>query len=137
MDMRKGLGLDLGLGLLACVAIGCYGDYYTDYGYQEGIGVTVAVAPPAPLVERPPPQPYGGAAWVSGYWDWAPRYHRYSWVPGYWGPTPRPGVVYVPPSWSRSAHGYYRVPGRWVAGPPYDRYGRRVYYDAFGRPHYF
>jgi hypothetical protein len=130
------------LGMVACAAAGCYGSYgygYTDYGYQQGVGVTVAVAPPVPIVETPPPPPYAGAAWSSGYWDWVPAHRRYSWVRGHWGPPPRAGVVYVPPSWTGSPRGYYRVPGRWIAGPSpsYDRYGRRVYYDAYGRPHYF
>jgi hypothetical protein len=44
----------------------------------------------------------------------------------------------MPPSWQLSTHGgYYRVPGRWIAGAPVDRYGHHVAYDSLGRPHYF
>ena len=100
--------------------------------------VTIAVPPPAPVPEVPPPQPYASAVWMSGYWDWRPDLNRHVWVAGHWATPPRAGVAYMPPSWHPYAGGgYYRVPGRWVAAPNQDAYGRHIAYDQSGRPHYF
>ena len=121
----------------AVTAAGCYGDEYAAqpvYAHP----VTVAVAPPPPVDEVPPPTPYANAVWMSGYWDWRPDLGRHVWVAGHWGTAPRAGVVYMPPSWHAApSGGYYRAPGRWVAGTSRDAYGRHIAYDSNGRPHYF
>ena len=117
---------------------GCYSDEYASQPAYAARPVTVAVAPPAPVPEVPPPEPYAGAVWMSGYWDWRPDLGRHVWVAGHWGTPPRPGVAYMPPSWhAYPGGGWYRVPGRWVAGPNRDAYGRHIAYDQNGRPHYF
>jgi hypothetical protein len=117
---------------------GCYGEYRTsDHGTYASVSTAVDVAPPAPIVETPPPAPYAGATWTAGYWDWHAPQRRYIWVGGRWSQPPRPGVVYQPPTWHHDGRGYVRQPGRWVPGQTVDRYGRRVWFDAAGRPHYF
>jgi len=118
---------------------GCYDDQYAARPvYATPQPVTVAVAPPPPVDEVPPPEPYVGAVWLAGYWDWRNDLGRHVWVAGHWAAPPRAGVVYVPPSWHVAPRGgYYRVPGRWVAGVARDRWGRHLAYDAYGRPHYF
>ena len=119
--------------------VGCYGDdYVARPAHVVTQPVTIAVAPPPPVDEQPPPEPYAGAVWMAGYWDWRADLGRYVWDAGHWAAPPRTGVVYMPPSWHASVHGgWYRVPGRWVAGLPRDQYGRHLAYDSAGRPHYF
>lgn len=120
---------------------GCYADEYatpTVTVYHARAPLTVAVAPPPPVDEVPPRAPYPGAVWMAGYWDWRADAGRYVWIAGHWAAPPRAGIVYMPPSWRVSPHGgYYRVPGRWIAGSPRDAYGRHLAYDSAGRPHYF
>jgi hypothetical protein len=126
--------------LLGVVAFGA-ACYYHDTAYERvayNRPVTVAVAAPPPIEEQPPPEPYLGAAWMAGYWDWRADLGRHVWVAGHWATPPRTGVVYMPPSWQPDAHGrYFRVEGRWVAGVARDPYGRHLAYDSLGRPHYF
>ena len=124
---------------LFAVGAGCYGDdYATTPAFAAARPVTVAVAPPAPVDEVPPRQPFVGSAWMSGYWDWRGDLGRYVWVAGHWGYPPRAGLAYMPPSWQpASGGGYYRMPGHWVQGPNRDVYGRHLAYDSWGRPHYF
>jgi hypothetical protein len=120
------------------VGVGCYGDEYSAQPSYAVRPVTIAVAPPPPVDEVPSPEPYAGAVWMAGYWDWRADLGRHVWVAGHWGTPPRAGVAYMPPSWHPyPSGGYYRVPGRWVAGPSRDAYGRHIAYDSNGRPHYF
>lgn len=132
----------LGPALFALVVVGagCYhDDEYAQpaYSYATPRPVSVAVPPPPPVDEVPPPKPFAGAVWMAGYWDWKPDLHRHVWVAGHWTTPPRAGVVWVPPRWESDGHGgYYRTGGRWVAGVTQDRYGRQVWYDTLGRPHY-
>jgi hypothetical protein len=125
--------------LLATIA-GCGGGYtYSTTTYVPTpvpSETAVAVAPPAPIPEAPPPRPYYGAIWQSGYWRWSPTTAQYAWSPGRWTAPPRPGVVYLPPHWERNGSGWILMEGRWVTGQAYDRYGRHVWYDNKGRPHY-
>jgi hypothetical protein len=130
-------------GLLIAVVVagaGCYSDEYATPPVYAAAPrpVTVALAPP-PLVEEVPPQePYPGAVWMAGYWDWRASENRHVWVAGHWATPPRTGLAYMPPSWHADAHGgWYRMPGRWVNAPTRDAYGRHIAYDSLGRPHYF
>jgi WXXGXW repeat (2 copies) len=134
--MRTLGGLLIGVVLAGA---GCYSDEYASQpAYATARPVTVAVPPPAPVDEVPPPEPYPGAVWMAGYWDWRADQNRHVWVAGHWATPPRAGVAYMPPSWHADPHGgYYRMPGRWVAAPTRDAYGRHIAYDSYGRPHYF
>ena len=124
---------------VVALGAGCYhDDYATQPAYATTRPVTVAVPPPALVEEQPPPEPYAGAVWMAGYWDWRADLGRHVWVAGHWGAAPRPGLVYMPPSWHADGRGYYyRSQARWVPGVARDPYGRHVSYDALGRPHYF
>lgn len=134
--MRLHGGL-LVVGVVALVA-GCYHDYASDQPAYSSRPLTVAVAPPPPIEEQATPEPFVGAVWISGYWDWRGDLGRHVWVPGHWTTPPRTGVVYMPPSWQPDGHGrWYRVPGRWLSGVARDPYGRHLAYDSLGRPHYF
>lgn len=131
----------LGGALLAVVMVGagCYHDEYSEpaYAYQTPRTVSIATPPPSPVDEVPPPRPYAGAEWMAGFWQWRPDAGRYVWVAGHWATPPRSGVVWVPPSWHSDARGgWYATPGRWAPGVSVDRYGRQVWYDTLGRPHY-
>jgi hypothetical protein len=133
--MRTLGGVLLGVVVLGA---GCYhDDGYATATYPRARPVAVAVAPPAPIDEQPPPEPYAGSVWMAGYWDWRPDMGRHVWVAGHWATPPRAGVVYMPPSWQSTGRGYVRTPGRWVQGQSRDAYGRHVAYDSYGRPHYF
>src|SRR5262245_28171356 len=134
--MRPWTGLLLGA---MAVGAGCYTDGYVyPSSYSGARPLTVAIPPPAPLVEQPPPEPFAGAVWMAGYWEWQPDLGRHVWIAGRWTAPPRAGVAYMPPSWRSYGRGlYYRVPGRWVVAPPRDAYGRHVAYDSLGRPYYF
>jgi hypothetical protein len=131
----------MGLVLFGALVIGagCYGyDYAVTPARPVAPVVSVAVAPPPPATEIPPRQPYPGAVWMAGYWDWRADLGRHVWVAGHWATPPRAGVVWMPPQWRMSPSGsYYRVPGRWVAGTATDRFGRHLAYDSMGRPYYF
>jgi hypothetical protein len=125
--------------LLLAATAGCHSDYYypTATTYPAVHGVTVATPPPLPLVETIPPSPFYGAVWQAGYWDFNPMTRRFVWIHGRWAATPRDGVVYLPAHWARTHNGYVLISGQWRLGQPYDRYGRHVWYDGSGYPHYF
>ncbi len=120
------------------VASGCYGTATYSTGRVSGYSASIDIpaAPPEPIVETPPPAPYPGAAWTAGYWDWRPDARQYVWAEGRWVMPPSAGVVFMPPRWERGRVGWRRAPGRWVPGESQDRFGRRVWFDALGRPHY-
>lgn len=119
------------------LGVGCYADEYAYPSAQTGGAVSIGVPPPAPVAEVPPAAPSPGMAWTAGYWDWQPASGRYAWVAGHWVVPPRAGVVWVPPEWHADEHGrYYRSQGHWTPGVTRDRYGRQVWYDSAGRPHY-
>jgi hypothetical protein len=125
--------------LIALVGLGA-GCYHDEYGrpVHTSARLVVSVPPPAPVDEVPPREPYPGAVWMSGYWDYRIDLGRHVWIAGHWAAPPREGVVYMPPTWRSDGRGrWYRVSGRWMAGPQRDAYGRHVAYDAWGRPHYF
>src|SRR5438270_6870747 len=90
-------------GLLLGVVVAGAGCYSTDTAmepvYARARPVTVAVAPPPPVDEVPSPEPYVGAVWMAGYWDWRADLGRHVWVAGHWGTPPSAGVAYMPPSW--------------------------------------
>jgi hypothetical protein len=122
--------------LMLAAGAGCYGT--VGYDARVPADVAVTVAPPEPLYETPPPPPaLADVVWIGGYWDWDPAVGRYVWIGGRWERAPRAGVVYVPPRWEREPRGWVRAPGRWVPGQSVDRLGRRVWFDANGRAHYF
>ena len=87
-------------------------------------GYVVYEAPPAPRVVVRPAEPYAGAIWVAGHWQWTGA--QWAWVEGYWE-QPRVGYVYVQPRWARQGRGWVYVGGGWRAS------GGRVYVQPHQR----
>lgn len=81
------------------------------------VDLFVGVAPPAPLVERMPPQRLG-YVWAPGHWEWNGR--RHVWLAGYWVAA-RPGYAYSAPVWMRREGGRYLQPERWTPARGYER----------------
>ncbi len=74
------------------------------------VGGTVAIAPPAPIVEVQGLAPGPGYVWFGGYWGW--REGRHYWVPGGWHPG-RPGYRWVPHHWVAAGGGWRLEQGHW------------------------
>jgi WXXGXW repeat (2 copies) len=72
--------------------------------------VVIETAPPAPLVEVRPAEPYSGAVWIPGYWYW--HGNRHFWVGGRYS-APHPGHVWEPHRWERDGGHWRFVVGRW------------------------
>ena len=49
-------------------------------GLSANVSFSVALSPPAPVVETIPPPPVPGSVWTPGYWSW--NGVEYVWVPG-------------------------------------------------------
>jgi hypothetical protein len=79
----------------------------------------VVQAPPAPVVERMPPAPGPGYAWIEGHWRWEARRGQYVWIRGHWDIH-----MWVAGRWDQRPNGWAWVEGRWavpaavVEGPP-------------------
>jgi hypothetical protein len=72
--------------------------------------VTVAQAPPQPVVETVVVAPGPGYVWVGGEWAWR---GGWVWVPGYWAWPPRPSAVWVGGYYYHGPRGHYYVRGYW------------------------
>jgi hypothetical protein len=84
---------------------------YQQQGYvQQGY---VQQAPPPPRQTYMSPQPYAGAQWVEGHWEWNGA--QYMWVDGYWTEG-RAGYVYAQPRWEQRGGGHVYVEGGWQGG---------------------
>jgi hypothetical protein len=75
------------------------------------VGPTVAVAPPAPVVETYGVAPAPGYVWIGGYWNWVGG--RHVWIRGHWA-APRPGYYWEPHRWVRGPDGWHLHEGHWV-----------------------
>ncbi|MBX3503211.1 MAG: YXWGXW repeat-containing protein [Alphaproteobacteria bacterium] len=82
----------------------------------------LAVPPPSPRYEAPPP-PRGGYTWAPGYWGWDGR--RHVWHRGRWMQARR-GYHWVPAQWVDIDPGPRRrwrfVPGHWERAQAWRRY---------------
>ena len=133
------VGLSL-MGLLTASGCAIY-DYPVEYAYvaEEPIDV----APPAPIQEDVPVQPFVGAVWVPGYWYW--NAVQFSWIRGCWVRPPIAGVLWRPGRYFRRGNRYVRVRGAWVRRGPRGGYGRPYYAPGyrgyvgpgFGQPRYW
>ena len=92
----------LSLSLSACVV------YPARVAY---VGPTIAIAPPAPVVETYGAPPYAGAVWLGGYWGWEGG--RHVWVGGHWE-AGHPGYRWEPHHWVQVGGGWRMAGGRWV-----------------------
>lgn len=105
----------------ALVLGGCYGSgrYRAQTGYQAQTTYVqqgyvqqgyVQQAPPPPRQVYVTAQPYAGAQWVEGHWEWNGA--QYVWFDGYWTEG-RPGYSYVQPRWEQRGGGHVYVQGGW------------------------
>jgi hypothetical protein len=80
-------------------------------GLSANISFSVALSPPAPVVETIPPAPAPGTVWTPGYWSW--NGVEYIWVPGQYVVAPFPGAVWIGGRWVARGHHWTWVDGRW------------------------
>jgi hypothetical protein len=73
--------------------------------------IYVSVAPPAPVVEAPPPSPGVGYVWTPGYYNW--NGSSYAWVNGAWALPPAHYHNYVAGRWVHHHRRYYFQQGHW------------------------
>jgi hypothetical protein len=66
--------------------------------------------PPALIYEAATVQPYAGAVWIPGYWDWDG--FDWVWIPGHWELAPA-GYVWIGPSYSPFGGYCDYTPGSW------------------------
>lgn len=79
---------------------------------QDGVVISVQVAPPLLPVYAQPPMPDTGYIWTPGYWAWAAS-SGYYWVPGTWILPPSEGVLWTPPYWGWDNGLYIFHAGYW------------------------
>jgi hypothetical protein len=75
------------------------------------VGFSVALSPPAPVVETVPPPPTPGGAWTPGYWSWDGV--KYVWVPGQYAVPPFPGAVWIGGRWVPHGARWVWLNGHW------------------------
>jgi hypothetical protein len=76
------------------------------------IHITIGRTPPPPLrIERRPPPPGEGYAWVDGYWNW--QGGRYVWRPGGWQRPPYAGATWQHPHYDHYQDGWHYHEGHW------------------------
>ena len=104
----------LALGLAGCVVAPPHyaGPVVAEPAVYPAQPVYAPMAPPAVYAEAPPPLPYPGAIWISGYWNWYGG--RHVWVPGRYE-RPRPGYTWHPHRWEPGPRGGWELRGGgWV-----------------------
>jgi hypothetical protein len=79
--------------------------------YPAGAMVVRTAPPLPPHASATVHRPHGGMVWTPGYYRW--RGGRYSWAPGRWVYPPRPGAIWVAPTWRHVPGGYMFVAGKW------------------------
>jgi hypothetical protein len=89
------------------------------YAAETAITLTVAVSPPALLVDEQPAIPGPGYLWTPGYWAYTAS--NYYWVPGAWVEPPAIGLLWTPGYWDYSGRAYAFRAGYW--GPTVGFYG--------------
>jgi len=76
---------------------------------RSNVDVSIAIGPPAAIVEEVPP-PRVGYVWAPGYWAW--NGHRHVWHKGYWLHD-RHGYAWAPHHWEQRGDHWYLSGGRW------------------------
>ena len=86
---------------------------YVEPPIDEPPPIAVGWAPPAMLVEYPPPTPFPDAVWVGGYWVWQ---GNWVWAHGHWVAPPRPSYAWVHPYYEHRDGVVIFIAGHW--SPP-------------------
>lgn len=73
-------------------------------------------APPAPIAENPPPQPFPQAIWIPGYWFWLNERQDFIWICGVWR-LPPPERIWAPGHWKEIENGWTYICGAWLTDP--------------------
>jgi hypothetical protein len=102
---KAALGLVLAGSLQACAS----------HAYVTAAVWYPAPPPPPPRAEVVVASPGAVYAFVPGHWAWRAHRGQYVWISGLWTRPPRPGAVWIEPS-------YERRDGRWVWLSGYWRY---------------
>lgn len=75
----------------------------------------VSLPPPPARAEPPrPASPGGSAIWRGGHYQF--RNGRYLWIAGAWVNPPRPGLIWVPGFYQKTAEGGLFINGHWRKG---------------------
>src|ERR1700690_2135326 len=86
---------------------------YVEPPVGEPPPIAIGWAPPAMLVEAPPPPPFAEAIWIGGYWVWQ---GNWVWAHGHWLGPPQPGYGWVHPYYENRGGVVIFVGGHW--SPP-------------------
>ncbi len=78
---------------------------------SANIGFSVALTPPAPVVETVPPPPAPGTVWTPGYWSW--NGVKYIWVPGQYVVAAFPDAIWIGGRWVPRGGHWTWVDGSW------------------------
>ncbi len=76
----------------------------------------IALQPPAPIVENPPPQCHPDTVWIPGYWAWEEKIDNFVWVSGVWRRPPT-SHVWISGYWNQFDSGWAWVRGFWSSVP--------------------
>src|SRR5262249_24129144 len=99
--------------------------YQNDLPVGEPQPVGVADLPPPRLGETPGPEPFWGAVWIPGFWNWD---GGWVWMSGRWATAPQPGLVWCEPYYENRGGlviyvgGHWRNPAVPFAPPPFGVY---------------
>jgi hypothetical protein len=74
--------------------------------------IVAPMAPPAPLVETPPPATSPLAIWQPGHWSWIDG--QFTWTPGHYVLRPSPTANWVPGYWQQGPTGWTWIEGHWT-----------------------
>jgi hypothetical protein len=108
------------LKMVAALSTSCFlaaGCYVEARGPRAEVGVAapgevyVDAAPPALLVETPPPMPGDGFIWIGGDWFWEGG--RWRWHGGRWDRPPHPGARFVANHYEYRGGRHVYVRGGW------------------------
>lgn len=80
---------------------------------QIGVGISVAIGPPALPVYEQPICPGDGYLWTPGYWAYDDSISDYYWVPGAWIQAPEAGFLWTPGYWGWRESGFFFNEGYW------------------------
>ena len=79
--------------------------------FSANLSFSVALTPPAPIVETVPPPPAPGTVWTRGYWSRDGV--KYVWVAGQYVVAPFPDALWIGGRWVHRGDHWTWVDGHW------------------------